>query len=172
MTAPSPAALQALTGRRETALLELPSVARAANLLAERCSASWVRLAVTSLDRFRVTCVGEVAALESLLDSAREDREVGVAVLAGFAHEHRRESSSQVEALAFGVKVWFALSGVEVPWSPLRPLERTRGAPHGDLGDGDLRLLLPTSWAPGAGSTSHPPPWATTWQPTGWTIRT
>ena len=44
----------ALAGRRERALLELPSVARMAAVLAERCrEPSWIRTLVASLDRFR-----------------------------------------------------------------------------------------------------------------------
>ena len=44
----------ALAGRRERVLLELPSVARMAAVLAERCrEPSWVRNLVASLDRFR-----------------------------------------------------------------------------------------------------------------------
>ena len=43
----------ALAGRRERSLLELPSVARMAAILAERCrEPSWVRTLVASLDRF------------------------------------------------------------------------------------------------------------------------
>ena len=44
----------ALAGRRERSLLELPSVARMAAILAERCrEPSWVRTLVASLDRSR-----------------------------------------------------------------------------------------------------------------------
>ena len=142
MSLASPGALAALRGRREADLLDLPSVAHAADLLAARCSESWVRLAVTTLDRFRASCVGDADRLEPLLAAARADTGVAVSALASFAASRNRDSASQVETLAFGAKVWFALGGVPVPWRPLRPRDATPSGPHGDLGDGDLRLLL------------------------------
>ena len=142
MTLASPAALSALKGRREAALLELDSVARMANLLAERCAASWVRLAVTTLDRFRAEVVGEPARLTALLDAARVDLGAAVSALASFAAAHNHRSASQVEALAFGAKVWFALNDVPVPWRPLRPGDSAPSGPYGDFGSGDLKLLL------------------------------
>ena len=142
MSVASPAALSALVGRREAALLELDSVARMANLLAERCAPSWVRLAVSTLDRFRADVVGEPQRLTELLDAARIELGVAISALGSFAAAHNHESASQVEALAFGAKVWFALNDVPVPWRPLRPGDSAPSGPHGDLGSGDLRLLL------------------------------
>ena len=143
-TSPDPAstAVAALAGRREAALLALPSVAHAAQVLAVRAAPSWVRLAVTSLDRFRVSCVGDAARLEELMVAARADTGVAISALASFAAGRNRDAASQVEALAFGAKVWFALGGVPVPWRPLRPQDTVASGPHGELGGGDLRLLL------------------------------
>jgi hypothetical protein len=142
VTSASPAALAALAGRREAALLTLPSVARAADLLADRCAASWVRLAVTTLDRFRAGVVGHADHLEALLAAAREDIGVAASALAAFAAQRPHDAASQVEALAFGAKVWFVVNGVPVPWRPVRTRDEAPSGPYGDLGDSDLRLLL------------------------------
>ena len=119
--------MAALAGRREAALLALPSVAHAAQVLAVRAAPSWVRLAVTSLDRFRVSCVGDAARLEELMVAARADTGVAISALASFAAGRNRDAASQVEALAFGAKVWFALGApdgslatteIDDCWSP------------------------------------------------------
>ena len=86
MTAKASLAQAALRDRREAGLLSLPSVARMAEVLAEQCrETSWVRLAVSTLDRFRAACVGEPQQLEVLLALARDEPETAMSALARFA---------------------------------------------------------------------------------------
>lgn len=145
----------ALRGRREAALLDVPSVARAAGLLAERCrDPSWVRTAVTSLDRFRSAVVGEADGLEPLLAGARRDPRTAEQALERFAASLRRHAPLQVETLAFGAKTWLRLGGVPLlcrplGGSPAPPPGLVRGSggaaraalPVG-VEEADLRLVL------------------------------
>jgi integrase len=111
-------AAQALTGRRESVRLELPSVRHFADLLAQRCrDESWVRTAVASVDRF-ATLTGNDD-LEALLDAARRDPQTGVAALAAFAAALAPATRPQIAALAIGPKLWFTLNGAEIPWRTL-----------------------------------------------------
>ena len=74
----------ALAGRRELHLLELPSVARMAATLAERCrEPSWIRTRVAALDRFR--SLGGHDDLEGLLAAARTDPPVADQAMGEFA---------------------------------------------------------------------------------------
>jgi hypothetical protein len=142
MTAKASLAQAALRDRREAGLLSLPSVARMAEVLAEQCrETSWVRLAVSTLDRFRAACVGEPQQLEVLLALARDEPETAMSALARFAACVSRYTASQVEALAFGTKVWLALEGVAVTWRPLRNDLQSAG-PFGTRVRGDLKLVL------------------------------
>ena len=142
MTAKASLAQAALRDRREAGLLSLPSVARMAEVLAEQCrETSWVRLAVSTLDRFRAACVGEPQQLEVLLALARDEPETAMSSLARFAACVSRYTASQVEALAFGTKVWLALEGVAGPWRPLRNDLQSAG-PFGTRVGGDLKLVL------------------------------
>jgi hypothetical protein len=107
-----------LAGRREAALLALPSVARMAGILSARCrEPSWVRVLVPALDRF-----GALTArtdLEGLLDAACSDPAVAERALARFAAKLDGCPDATVAGLAMGPKVWFRLNGVPVPWRPL-----------------------------------------------------
>ncbi len=108
----------ALAGRRESALLEQPSVRHCADVLAERCrDASWVRTSIASLDRF-ATLTGNVD-LEALLERARRDPGEARAALAAFAEALGAFTQIQIAGLALGPKVWFTVNGVPVPWRPL-----------------------------------------------------
>lgn len=111
-------AAEALAGRREAALLALPSVRQCAERLAQRCrEASWVRTAVASLDRF-ATLTG-TDDLEALLLRARNDPRVGADAIVHFAAALPAATHAQFAALAIGPKVWLTLNGAHVPWSPL-----------------------------------------------------
>jgi hypothetical protein len=111
-------ATRILAGRREGELLAFPSVRRMADILAVRCrEPSWVRTSVASLDRFRV--MTEQTDLEMLLARAKANRAVAEQALASFARALADYTDSQVSALAMGVKIWFRLNGVDVPWRPL-----------------------------------------------------
>jgi hypothetical protein len=129
---------RALAGRREAALLELPSVRRMGEVLAATTrEPSWVRMLVAGLDRFRQLTGAD---LESLLERARADPEVGGRALAGLALELEGHPDSAVAALAAGPKVWFRLGGVPVPWRPLPA--RAPVAPLATAGDPTGRLVL------------------------------
>jgi hypothetical protein len=118
----------ALAGRRERSLLELPSVARMATILAERCrEPSWVRTLVASLDRF-----GSLSGhddLEALLAAARDDPAVGDRALADFARALDGQPDAAVAGLGMGPKVWFRLNGVAVAWRPLPSASAARRIP-------------------------------------------
>ncbi|MGH7709575.1 MAG: hypothetical protein ACREM6_16925, partial [Vulcanimicrobiaceae bacterium] len=106
-----------LTGRREVALLALPSVARMAETLARRCrEPSWVRTTVASLTRFAEMTGAD---LEGLLAAAARDPECADRALAAFADRLAGYTQSQVAALAIGPKLWFTLNGITVRWRPL-----------------------------------------------------
>ncbi len=111
-------AREALAGRREAALLDVPSVQHFADVLAARCrEVSWVRTAVASLDRF-ATLTGN-ADLEALIERARHDPRIGADVVLQFAAVLPAAGRSQIAALAMGPKLWLTLNGADVPWSPL-----------------------------------------------------
>jgi hypothetical protein len=131
----------ALAGRRERSLLELPSVARMATVLAERCrEPSWVRTLVASLDRFR--SLGGHDDLEALLAAARADPAVGDRALVSFASALDGQPDAAVAGLAMGAKVWFRLNGVPVAWRTLPAAVEARRLPEKGLGDPAERLLV------------------------------
>jgi hypothetical protein len=118
-----------LRGRREGALLALPSVQRMADVLAARCrEQSWVRTSVASLERFRALAGYED--LEALLARARAEPAEAERALGSFAAALGRmphaPTEDQVAALAMGPKIWFRVNGVGIPW---RPLPGRPGAP-------------------------------------------
>lgn len=131
----------ALTGRREVALLDDPSVVAAVRPLVERCRepAPWVRAAVGTLDRFR----REVAAgdLPALLAAGRTEPDAAQRSLEQLAHRHDGLTGGQLSQLAFGPRLWWTAAGVEVPWRPLSAAAHVRPLPG--VGSGpDTRLLL------------------------------
>jgi hypothetical protein len=131
----------ALAGRRERALLEVPSVARMAAVLAERCrEPSWVRALVASLDRFRVLTGHHD--LEALLAAARADPRAADRSLAAFAAALDGQPDAAVAGLAMGPKVWFRLGGVPVPWRPLPAAVAARRLPEAGLPDPADRVLV------------------------------
>ena len=131
----------ALAGRRERSLLELPSVARMAAILAERCrEPSWVRTLVASLDRFG--SLGGHDDLEALLAAARDDPAVGDRALVAFARVLDGQPDAAVAGLAMGAKVWFRLNGVPVAWRPLPSATAARRIPEAGLADPAQRLLV------------------------------
>lgn len=111
-------ATRVLDGRREGELLAFSSVRRMTDILVTRCrEQSWVRTSVASLARFRIM-TGH-ADLEALLDQALTEPTIAEEALASFASALSGHTDSQVSALAMGVKIWFRLNGVAVPWRPL-----------------------------------------------------
>lgn len=141
---PLAAAAQALDGRRERALLDEPSVASLAGLLASRCRqpAPWVRAAVGTLGRFATEVAdGDLA---GLLTRGRADHQVAQASLELLRRRHDGRTASQVAALAFGPKLWWRLGGVPVAWRPLATDHSAapRPAPAADSAGLDARLIL------------------------------
>ena len=131
----------ALAGRRERSLLEYPSVARMAAVLAERCrEPSWVRTLVASLDRFR--SLGGHEDLEALLAAARADPGVGDRALHAFARAMDGQPDAAGAGRAMGAKVWFRLNGVAVAWRPLPAAAETRRLPEAGLADPAERVLV------------------------------
>jgi hypothetical protein len=131
----------ALAGRREGALLELPSVARMAAVLAERCrEPSWVRTLVAGLDRFAALTGRDD--LEGLLGRARADPRVADDALLGLARALDGQPDAAVAGLAMGAKVWFRLNGVPVAWRPLPAATRARRLPEAGLAGQAERLLV------------------------------
>jgi hypothetical protein len=129
---------RALAGRRERALLELPSVAHMAAVLADRCrEPSWVRTLVASLDRFRGLTGHDD--LEALLATARADPAVAERSLVGFAYALDGQTDAAVAGVAMGAKVWFRLNGVPVAWRPLPAVAVARHLPEADPAE---RLLV------------------------------
>jgi len=132
---------RALAGRRERALLELPSVARMAAVLAERCrEPSWVRTLVAGLDRFRRLTGHDD--LEALLAAARADPPLADHSLVGLARALDGRPDAAVAGLAMGAKVWFRLNGVPVAWRPLPAAIEARRLPEAGLADPAERLLV------------------------------
>jgi integrase len=108
----------AMEGRRESALLEQPSVRHFADTLGQFCrETSWVRTSVASLDRF-ASLTGNLD-LEALLERARHDPAVAQNALAAFATALSAYTRVQIAGLAMGPKLWFTLNGVAVAWRPL-----------------------------------------------------
>jgi hypothetical protein len=132
---------RALAGRREAALLEVPSVRRMAEVLAARCrEPSWVRTLVASLDRFQ-TLTGH-RDLEALLAAARADPSVADRSLLALGRALDGRPDAAVAGLAMGPKVWFRLGGVPVPWRPLPATAAARRLPDGGLPDPTDRVVL------------------------------
>ena len=130
-----------LAGRREQALLELPSVAHMAALLAERCrEPSWVRTLVATLDRFRGLSGHDD--LEALLAAARAAPPLADRSLVGFARALDGQPDAAVAGLAMGAKVWFRLNGVPVAWRPLPAVTAARRLPETGLANPAERLLV------------------------------
>jgi hypothetical protein len=131
----------ALAGRRELDLLELPSVARMAGVLAERCrEPSWIRTLVAALDRF-----GQLTGqqdLEPLLAAARADPAVADHSLAALARALDGQPDAAVAGLAMGPKVWFRLNGVPVAWRQLPAAATARRLPEAGLAGPGERLLV------------------------------
>ena len=140
MTAVDPA--RALAGRRELALLEVPSVRRMAEVLAARCrEPSWVRTLVPALDRFRV--LTSTSNLEELLAKARaEGPGVAEAALGAFAGALGGRTDAAVAGLAMGPKVWFRLGGVPVAWRVLPASASARRLPEEAIPDAGERVVL------------------------------
>ena len=132
---------RALAGRRERALLDVPSVGRMAGVLAERCrEPSWVRTLVASLDRFqRLTGHDD---LEALLAAARAEVAVADRSLLGLARALDGQPDAAVAGLAMGPKVWFRLAGVPVAWRPLPAATAARRLPEAGLPDPADRVLV------------------------------
>jgi len=131
----------ALAGRRELNLLELPSVARMAGVLAERCrEPSWVRTLVAALDRF-AQLTGHPD-LEALLAAARADPAVADRSLATLARALDGQPDAAVAGLAMGPKVWFRLNGVPVAWRQLPAAATARRLPEAGLAGPGERLLV------------------------------
>jgi hypothetical protein len=108
----------ALSGRREAALLDLPSVRRMAETLAARCrEPSWVRTSVASLDRFAT--MTDNHDLEVLLQRARVDPTEADRALHAFGHALASYTDTQIAALTMGPKIWFRLNGVDIAWRPI-----------------------------------------------------
>jgi hypothetical protein len=129
-----------LAGRRELALLGVPSVRRMAEVLAVRCrEPSWVRALVPALDRFRVLTGAD---LEGLLASARADVAVPDAALGFFARALDGHPDAAVAGLAMGPKVWFRLNGVPVTWRPLPASATARRLPEEAIPDAGERVVL------------------------------
>ena len=131
----------ALAGRRELNLLELPSVARMAGVLAERCrEPSWIRTLVAALDRFR--SLGGHDDLEELLAAARTDPPVADQAMGEFARALDGQPDAAVAGLGMGAKVWFRLNGVPVAWRPLPAAVAARRLPEAGLANPVERLLV------------------------------
>jgi hypothetical protein len=131
----------ALAGRRERSLLELPSVARMAAILAERCrEPSWIRALVPSLDRFRQLTGHDD--LEALVAAARADPPVADRAMLGFARALDGQPDAAVAGLGMGAKVWFRLNGVPVAWRPLPAAAAARRLPEAGLADPVERVLV------------------------------
>ena len=129
---------RALAGRREQLLLDLPSVARMASVLARRCrEPSWVRTLVAGLQRFRFLTGQDD--LEALLAAAHLDTSVAERSLAQLGRSLDGLPDASVAGVAMGPKVWFRLNGVPAPWRPLPASVPARRLPETDPAE---RLLV------------------------------
>jgi integrase len=132
---------RALSGRRELALLEVPSVRRMAEVLAARCrEPSWVRTLVAGVDRFRL--LTGVPELEELLKAARREHAVADRSLAVLARALDGRADTAVAGLAMGPKVWFRVGGVPVPWRPLPAATAAARLPLTGVPDPLERIVL------------------------------
>jgi hypothetical protein len=132
---------RALSGRRELALLGVPSVRRMAEVLAERCrEPSWVRTLVAGVDRFRL--LTGVPDLEELLEAARREHAVADRSLAALAHALDGRADTAVAGLAMGPKVWFRVGGVPVAWRPLPAAATAPRLPPAGVPDPVERIVL------------------------------
>jgi hypothetical protein len=105
----------ALAGRREEALLALPSVRHMVDVIGRRCrDASWVRTSVASLDRFAT--LTECEDLEDLISAARNEAGVASRALSTFASALGSATPAQFAALAIGPTLWFTFNGVPLEW--------------------------------------------------------
>ncbi|QBD76681.1 hypothetical protein EPA93_11980 [Ktedonosporobacter rubrisoli] len=130
-----------LAGRHESALLAFPSVQRMAAILVQRChNPLWARTAVASLARFQ-TMTGQ-RDLEALCEQALQDPQVASQALAAFAAALSAYSESQVATLARGVKLWFSLNGIAVPWRPLAGKVAASGPPVSEQPGVEAVILL------------------------------
>jgi len=115
-----------LRGRREAALLALPSVRHMASVLAKRCrEPSWIRTTVAALDRFATLTANED--LEGLLERARCDPRAAQTSLIRFAEALEPAAPQQIAALVMAPKLWFTFNGVAVAWSNLARGTTTSG---------------------------------------------
>jgi integrase len=111
-------ATRILAGRREGDLLAFPSVRRMTDILSQRCrESSWVRTSVASLERFRA--MTGYSDLEALREQALAESTLAKQSLSHFALALAGYTDIQVSALAMGVKLWFRLNDIAVPWRPL-----------------------------------------------------
>jgi len=111
-------ATRILAGRREGNLLAFPSVRRMTDILSLRCrESSWVRTSVASLERFRI--MTGYADLEILREQAIVEPALAEQALSRFASALADYTDIQVSALTMGVKLWFRLNGIALPWRPL-----------------------------------------------------
>lgn len=132
---------RALAGRREQSLLQLPSVARMAEVLARRCrEPSWVRTLVASLQRFRLLAAQDD--LEALLAAARLDTSVAERSIARLGLSLDGLPDASIAGVAMGPKVWFRCNGVPVAWRPLPASVPARRLPETALADPAERLLV------------------------------
>jgi hypothetical protein len=139
VSGPDPARI--LSGRREAALLELPSVRRMAEVLAARCrEPSWVRTLVAGVDRFRA--LTGTPDLEELLEAARLEPAVADQSLAALARALDGRADAAVAGLAMGPKVWFRLGGVPVAWRPLPAALAAPRLPAAGVPDPVDRIVL------------------------------
>lgn len=110
-------ARRSLKNRRELLMLEEPSVAAVGVILAERVRKPdvWIRVAVTTLDRFsREVCDGDLA---SALRAGKADPLVAEMLIQKYLFLHEDLTSVQISSLLFGPKLWWTINGVNVPWS-------------------------------------------------------
>src|SRR5574340_1149522 len=111
-------ATRILAGRRESNLLDFPSVRRMTDILTQRCrESSWVRTSVASLERFRAL-TGH-SDLEELREWAIAEPDIAEQALESFATALSNYTDIQVSGLAMGAKIWFRLNGIGVSWRPL-----------------------------------------------------
>lgn len=141
---PSEVARRVLKNRRELALLELPSVMRVAEILAERVRRPdvWIRNSVTTIDRFgREVCDGD---LEGTLAVCLQDAMSAELLLEKYRALHAGLTNVQMAALMFGPKLWFAFNGVEFVWDEgyaERPRIHIANSAKGDF-DPEVRLFM------------------------------
>lgn len=130
----------ALRGRRAAELLDLLSVQRMVRLLETRCrEASWTRIGVATLERFRDTTGSH---LDTLLDLALVDPSVAKQSLERYATLISKHSPAHAAALAFGAKVWYRANDVAVPWRPLQTVGVDRPVLDTEPDFGTRLLLL------------------------------